>query len=229
MAEPTRIRIAVDGPAGAGKGTVCRSIAQRFGLAYLDTGSIYRAVALHALQQELFDAEALGAWVADMDFRFELSDEGRVSAHLEGHEVTQTLREERVGEAASRVAAMPEVREALLTFQRQYGAPHHVILDGRDVGTVVMPDAELKIFLTASLEARSERRTLELQEKGESVSLPEIRSRIAERDRRDQSRTHAPLSAAHDAITVDTTLLSQTESIETVARLVAPLVEISTE
>ncbi|ABK42700.1 cytidylate kinase [Magnetococcus marinus MC-1] len=223
MAE--RLRIAVDGPAGAGKGTVCRAVARRYQWAYLDTGAIYRAVALHALNSENFEETSLAQWAAQMDFRFEVDAQGDAHAFLEGTEVTNKLRDEQVGETASQVAAMPAVRTALLDFQRNYGSPQSVILDGRDVGTVVLPDADLKIYLTASLQARAQRRTLELQGKGESVSMDRIKSRIEERDARDQSRATAPLAAAPDAQTVDTTYLSQTESIETVARLVASLLE----
>ncbi|MEG3638253.1 (d)CMP kinase [Magnetococcus sp. PR-3] len=223
-----RMRLAVDGPAGAGKGTICRAIANRFELAYLDTGAIYRAVGLHALDTNNRDEAALAQWATAMDFRFEVDNQGQARAYLDNQEVTARLRDEKVGESASHVAAMPSVRRALLDFQRNYGNPQSVILDGRDVGTVVLPDADLKVFLTASLEARAERRTLELQAKGESVSIGEIRSRIEERDARDRNRATAPLAAAPDAQTVDTTYLSQTESIETVARLVAELMPSST-
>ncbi|MBF0285979.1 MAG: (d)CMP kinase [Magnetococcales bacterium] len=220
-AKGDRVIIAVDGPAGAGKGAVCRAVAERFGLAYLETGAIYRAVGLLALRQGVSDEAGLAELARTMPFSFRSVGPGRFGAYLGEEEVTAQLREEAVGEAASKAAALPEVRRALLHFQRGYGGPPGVILDGRDVGTVVWPEADLKIFLTASLEERAKRRALELREKGETASLEEIRQRMAERDARDSSRTHAPLLPATDAVTLDTTPLTLDESIARVTLLVA--------
>ncbi|OSM06238.1 (d)CMP kinase [Magnetofaba australis] len=217
-----RFLVAVDGPAGAGKGTVCREAARQFGLAYLDTGALYRAVGLHALQQDQWDPEALAQWAAQMDFTFrDLGAEVGFHAFLDGVDVHEQLRREESGVAASKVASMLPVRAALLDFQRAYGAPGAAILDGRDVGTVVLPDAQVKIFLTASLDARAKRRTLELQEKGESVSFTQIRDQMAQRDERDAKRSHAPMVVAAGATVVDTSELTLPQSVQTVARIIA--------
>ncbi|MBF0309173.1 MAG: (d)CMP kinase [Magnetococcales bacterium] len=220
----SRLVIAVDGPAGAGKGSVCRAVAHHFGFDYLDTGTLYRAVALLMLERNWPEEESLLAEAAShLDFRFESRNADEFRAFLEGRDVSDNLREERVGEAASRVAAMPAVRQALLTFQRHYGGERDLILDGRDVGTVVFPEAPLKVFLTASLEARAERRALELQERGETASLSGVYARMAARDARDSGRSHAPLLPAADAVVVDTTLLTREQSILQVVKLVQAL------
>jgi CMP/dCMP kinase len=224
VAKGPRLVVAVDGPAGAGKGAVCRAVAARFGFSYLDTGSLYRAVALLSLNKEVEEAALLGRLAAEMPFEFrEVSGSG-FRAFLGDEDVSEALRQEVVGRQASQVAAVPQVREALLTFQRRYGGAENIILDGRDTGTVVWPDADLKLFLTASLEERAKRRALELQGKGETVSFPKIRDMIAERDARDSNRAHAPLAAAADARRVDTTELTLELSIECVAKMVAELV-----
>ncbi|MBF0455639.1 MAG: (d)CMP kinase [Magnetococcales bacterium] len=220
----SRYVVAVDGPAGAGKGAVCRAVAQRYGFSYLDTGSIYRAVALLSLNNPLSDQEALGCLAAQMPFEFRAVEGAGFRAFLGGEDVTVALREERVGLRASQVAAVPQVRQALLTFQRRYGGSQNIILDGRDTGSVVWPDADLKIFLTASLDERAKRRALELQQKGETVSFHKIRERIAQRDEQDSSRAHAPLAPAPDARRVDTTLLTLEQSIDRVADLVDEMV-----
>ncbi|MBF0187562.1 MAG: (d)CMP kinase [Magnetococcales bacterium] len=217
----TRLIIAVDGPAGSGKGSVCRSVADRFGLAYLETGAIYRAVGLIALEQGLDAPESLAEAAAEMPFTFRALGGGNYGAFLGEREISDDLRREEVGERASQVSAIPDVRQALLGFQRGYGGSDDAILDGRDVGTVVCPDAGLKIFLTASLEARAERRALELQAKGEPVSLREVSARMAARDARDSGRSHAPLKPAEDAVIVDTTPMTKSESIERVAALIS--------
>lgn len=211
--------IALDGPAGAGKGTVCRAVAAHFELAYLDTGSIYRAMGLLSLRREERDEEALAALAAGMDFEFRFQA-GGPRAFLDGEDVSEALREEAVGSRASEVAAMPKVREALLAFQRGYGGERDAILDGRDVGTVVWPDASLKIFLTASLEERAKRRALELQERGEPVNYSQVQALMAERDARDSGRAHAPLAHADDALLVDTTGKTAEEVINQVVQLV---------
>lgn len=210
--------IAVDGPAGAGKGTVCRAAAAHFGLAYLDTGSIYRAVGLLALRRGIEDPAALAQAAGGMDFNFRPDEKGVYRAWLDGEEVSADLRREEVGQAASRVSALPGVRQALMAFQRRYGAPGDAILDGRDVGTVVFPDADLKLYLDASLEERARRRAEELQAKGELVNFNKIMADMAERDARDAERAHAPMKPASDAVVVDTTTLSLVESIQRVIR-----------
>ncbi len=218
----SRFVVAVDGPAGAGKGAVCRAVAARFGFDYLDTGSIYRAVALLSLRADVSaDAvEKLAELAARMPFAFRETQGLGFRAFLGREDVSDALREERVGRRASRVAALPPVREALLTFQRLYGGGNDIILDGRDTGTVVWPDADIKVFLTADLEERAKRRALELQGKGETVSFPKIRDMMAERDARDSSRAHAPLAPAPDAHHIDTTTLTLEESIAAVVGIV---------
>lgn len=219
-----RLVVALDGPAGAGKGTVCRAVARRCGLAYLDTGSIYRAVGLLSLEKGLEKGKDIANVASSMDFSFRLLENNEYHAFLNGVDVSRQLREERVGEQASKVSALPEVRAALLDFQRAYGGAENAILDGRDVGTVVFPDAGLKIFLTASLEERAKRRALELQAREETVSLSEIRQRMAERDARDAGRTHAPMAHAEDAVIIDTSDLSPQEASERVVNLVLNMV-----
>ncbi|MBF0358457.1 MAG: (d)CMP kinase [Magnetococcales bacterium] len=216
--------VAVDGPAGAGKGAVCRAVASRFAFSYLDTGSIYRAVALLSLQKNIESDQELGELAASMPFEFRQVEGVGFRGFLAGEDVSDALREEQVGRKASHVAAVPQVRAALLTFQRHYGGDKNIILDGRDTGTVVWPDADLKVFLTASLEERAKRRALELQGKGETVSFQKIRDMIARRDARDAGRTHAPLAAAADAQHVDTTRLTLDQSIDCVAKMVDKMV-----
>ncbi|MBF0132094.1 MAG: (d)CMP kinase [Magnetococcales bacterium] len=219
-----RLVVAVDGPAGAGKGAVCRWVALQYDFEYLDTGAIYRAVALLSLQHGgLADQpDRLATMAREMAFVFSPVD-GRFVASLDGADVTLALRQETVSMEASRVAALGPVRSALLDFQRNYGGKKNILLDGRDIGTVVWPEAQRKIFLTASLEERAKRRALELQEKGETVSLPGLLAEMKLRDARDMARAHAPMVPADDAIIVDTTFMTLEESQHQVAALIAPL------
>jgi cytidylate kinase len=185
--------IAVDGPAAAGKGTLARRLAQHFGLAFLDTGALYRAAALRALESGGDPADPA---VAEAAAR-------RVSPEDTGD---RRLREERVAQAASIVSAIPGVRAALLQFQRDFAArPPGAVLDGRDIGTVVCPDADVKIYVTASLEARAERRFQELRRAGETVIYERVLQDMKARDERDSARRTAPLRPADDAIVLDTT------------------------
>ncbi|MEO5341611.1 MAG: (d)CMP kinase [Magnetococcus sp. MYC-9] len=220
IAKGNRFVVAVDGPAGAGKGAVCRAAASQCRLAYLETGAIYRALALLSLREAVEQPQILAERAASMPFAYQAMGNGLFRAFLADEDVTDALRGETVGQAASRIAAIPTVRTALLAFQRLYGQGHHLILDGRDVGTAVWPDADLKIFLTASLEERAKRRVLELQEAGKNASFPEIYAAMAERDQRDAGRVAAPLRAAPDAITVDTTRLTLEQSVDQVLQLV---------
>lgn len=198
--------IAIDGPSGSGKGTIARLVRSWLGWHLLDSGALYRLVGLAALEQAvaLDDAQALAAIARDLPVTF-VDDATETKVILAGLDVTDAIRTERCGAAASEVAAWPEVRAALLARQRAFQLPPGLVADGRDMGTVVFPAAELKIFLTASAEERARRRHNQLKEKGLSVNLAQLLGAIVERDRRDQQRAVAPLKPAADAILLDTT------------------------
>lgn len=213
--------MAIDGPTAAGKSTVAREIARRLGYAYLDTGAMYRAVALVARRRgtRFSDHEALTLLARELAIEFTGSpDGGRVLA--DGEDVTDAIRSPEVSEASSRVSTIPEVREAMVARQRVLAAAGGVVMEGRDIGTVVLPDAEVKVFLTASLEARAGRRHAELAARGVAASLEEVRRQVADRDRRDETRAHSPLRPAPDAVTVDTTALTLEEAIAAVLDVV---------
>ena len=202
--------IAVDGPSGVGKGTLCQALAQHLGWHLLDSGSLYRLTALAAQKHgvPLDDETRLAALAARLEVRFEPLPGRETQVLLEGEDVSATIRSEACGNAASRVAALPAVRAALLQRQRDFRQPPGLVADGRDMGTVVFPDAPVKIFLTASPTARAIRRYNQLREKGISVSLAALAREIAERDARDAGRAIAPLRPASDAHVLDTTELS---------------------
>jgi cytidylate kinase len=204
--------ITIDGPSGAGKGTVCRLLAQKLGWEILDSGAIYRVLALASIHHQIepTDEESLMPLAAHLDVQF-LSTETSSKIVLEGEEVTQAIRNEEVGGIASQIAALPRVREALLRRQRAFRQLPGLIADGRDMGTVVFPDAEIKVFLTASAEERANRRYLELKEKGHDVKIGDLLSEIQARDDRDTNRTVAPMVPAEDAIEVDSTNISAQE------------------
>lgn len=198
--------ITIDGPSGSGKGTISSMLAQRLGWRFLDSGALYRLVALacqnHAI--ELDNIEAVVTIAAHLDVQFDTRTQ-TTRILLEGEDVTDTIRTETVGNSASKVAAIPSVREALLGRQRDFLGEPGLLADGRDMGTVVFPDAELKIFLTASAEERSKRRYNQLKDKGLDVNLADLLNEISERDKRDSERTVSPLVPADDAILVDST------------------------
>ena len=214
--------ICIDGPSGAGKGTLSQRLATDLGWHLLDSGALYRAVGfagrLAAVSLEDSAAVAGIARSLDVDFR---PTEGGVSVWLAGEDVTAHLRTEEGGRDASTVAALPAVREALLLRQQELARPPGLIADGRDMGTVVFQRAPLKIFLTASAEARAERRFRQLQGMGESVSLARLLTDIQQRDARDQSRTVSPLVPAEDAIIIDSTALSADEVLQAARDLAA--------
>ncbi len=215
MTDPSRPPIvAIDGPSGSGKGTVSRQLAIRLGWHYLDSGALYRLVGLAATRGrvDLGDAERVAALAAALDVRFAPAAELE-RVYLDGTEVAAELRTEQAGEAASRVAAIPAVRTALLQRQRDFARWPGLVADGRDMGTVVFPDAVLKVFLTASAEERAMRRHKQLKEKGIDVSLPDLSWDIAQRDARDANRTVAPLRPAPDARVIDSTSLSPGEVV----------------
>ncbi len=206
--------VTIDGPSGSGKGTIGRRLAQKLGWHYLDSGALYRLVALAGLRRHLdfTDKRALAEIAATLDARFTASGAGE-RVYLDGIDVSGDLRTERAGDAASKVAVIPEVREALLTRQRNFAVPPGLVADGRDMGTVVFPDALLKVVLTASAEARAMRRHKQLKEKGIDVSLPDLSWDIAQRDARDATRTVAPFRPAPDAQTIDSTSLTPEEVV----------------
>lgn len=202
--------IAIDGPSGSGKGTIARRVATELGWALLDSGALYRLVALAGAARGLpaDDEPAHAALAAALDARFEADERGGERILLDGRDVTRELRTEQAGAGASRVAAMPAVRAALLDRQRAYAVPPGLVADGRDMGTVVFPGAGAKVFLTASAEERALRRYKQLKEKGLTVNLAALSQEILERDRRDSTRPVAPLRPADDALVIDSTGLT---------------------
>ncbi len=199
--------LTIDGPSGSGKGTVSRLVAGALGWGLLDSGALYRLVALAARRggAVLDDAAALSRLAARFDIRFGSGPHGEEIVWLDGADVTRDIRTEKAGSDASKVAALPAVRAALLERQRAFAVPPGLVADGRDMGTVVFPEAKAKIFLTASLEERAARRHNQLKEKGVAATLAALSLEIAERDKRDISRSASPLVASADAIVLDTT------------------------
>ena len=207
--------ITIDGPSGAGKGTLCKAMAEALQWHLLDSGAIYRVLALAALHHhvDVTSEDALVPLAVHLDVRF-VSTDGKLEVILEGEDVSGEIRTQEVANAASQVAAFPRVREALLRRQRGFRDEPGLIADGRDMGTVVFPDAPVKIFLDASSEERANRRMLQLQEKGFSVNFERLLAEIKERDDRDRNRAVAPLVPAADALVLDSTTLSIEQVIE---------------
>ncbi len=199
--------VTIDGPSGSGKGTISRAVARHVGWHLLDSGALYRLVALAGVAAGAAseDARRHAELAARMDVDFGSAPDGAERVWLDGWDVTEALRSEAAGQGASRVAAWPEVRAALLERQRAFARPPGLVADGRDMGTVVFPQADLKIFLTATPEERALRRHKQLKDKGSDVSLPALSREIAERDIRDQTRQVAPLRPAPDACVIDST------------------------
>lgn len=211
--------ITVDGPGGSGKGTLSGMLAARLGWHLLDSGALYRLLAFAAQKRgtDLADEQALVQLAANLDVQFIADAEGgEQRIMLEGDDVSRTIRTETVGAGASRVAALPAVRQALLARQQAFRETPGLVADGRDMGTVVFPDAQLKIFLTASPEIRAERRYRQLLEKGETASLAGLLDEINARDERDMNRSVAPLRPAEDAVLIDSSHMSIENVLETV-------------
>ncbi|MEZ3502339.1 MAG: (d)CMP kinase [Lachnospiraceae bacterium] len=212
--------IAIDGPAGAGKSTVAKRIARELNYIYVDTGAMYRAMALYLIHNQVDsrDQAAIAEACRYADISIEYQD-GEQVVLLNGENVNAYLRTEEVGNMASVSSAVPEVRLKLVELQRRLAAKADVVMDGRDIGTYVLPDADVKIYLTASSRTRAERRFLELKEKGGNRSLDEIEQDIVERDRRDMSREFAPLRQAEDAVLVDSSDMTADEVVERIISL----------
>ncbi|WFQ81018.1 (d)CMP kinase [Xenorhabdus sp. SF857] len=220
--------ITVDGPSGAGKGTLCQALAETLNWQLLDSGAIYRVLALAAIhhQVDIQSEDAMVPLAANLDVRF-VPANGKLRVILEGEDVSNEIRTETVGNTASQAATFPRVREALLRRQRAFRIAPGLIADGRDMGTVVFPDAPVKIFLDASAEERARRRMLQLQEKGFSVNFENLLSEIQERDYRDRNRAVAPLVPAQDALILDSTSMSIEEVIDNALAYARNALEIS--
>ncbi|EOS79776.1 cytidylate kinase [Dorea sp. 5-2] len=212
--------VAIDGPAGAGKSTIARLVAKEKGYIYVDTGAMYRGLAIHFLDQGIGAGETERVIEAckDADVKIRYED-GIQQVYLNGTNITGRLRDEAVGQMTSKCSAIPEVREKLLDLQRELARTQDVIMDGRDIGTCVLPDADVKVYLTASVKTRAKRRYDELAAKGESCSLDEIERDIEERDERDMNRETAPLRQAEDAVLVDSSDMTIEDVVRTIAGL----------
>jgi cytidylate kinase len=219
MVEPIPI-ITIDGPGGVGKGTVSRILARRLGWHLLDSGALYRLVGLSALRRgiALEDEAGLAAIASNLDVNFSGNGGDDAVILLDGEDVSNALRTEHAGMAASRVAALSAVRRALLDRQRQFRRPPGLVADGRDMGTVIFPDARFKVFLQASRGERAARRYKQLKDKGMSVSLDALLKEIEERDMRDSGRQVAPMRPADDAVIIDTTHMGIEEVVDSILR-----------
>ncbi|MBR7081974.1 MAG: (d)CMP kinase [Oscillospiraceae bacterium] len=220
------INIAIDGPSGAGKSTLAKMLAADFGFIYVDTGAIYRSVGLYVLRKGIGskDAAAVSAALPEIDVEMRYNDGAQLMI-LNGEDVTSLLRTPEVSIYASDVSAMPDVRRFLLEKQRKLAKENSVIMDGRDIGTVVLPDAEIKIFLTASPETRAKRRFIELTEKGIETTYEDVLADQFYRDKNDSSRALAPLKPAADAVYVDTTYCDLEESKRILRKIVEEKLE----
>ena len=214
--------IAMDGPSGAGKSTMARALAARLGFLYVDTGAIYRTVGLYTARQggDCGRKEDVVSRLPELRLSLAYGEDGLQHMFLQGEDVTEAIRDNAVSRYASQVSAYPEVRAFLLEMQRELARTHNVIMDGRDIGTVVLPQADLKVFLTASVEERARRRWAELAARGQEVDLDTVREEIARRDYDDTHRAAAPLRKAADAVEVDTSHLNFQESLDALLALV---------
>lgn len=214
------IVIAIDGPSGAGKSTVARGVAERLNYLYVDSGAMYRAVALCALEQGIppDDAARVTACARPLQINLEKTATG-IQVRVDGRDVTEAIRQPQVSQAASRVATIPAVRELLVAQQQRIGAAGGIVMEGRDIGTVVFPRGELKIFLTASSEVRAQRRYEQQREQGIESSLEKTRREVEERDQRDASRSVSPLRQAPDAVYLESTAMTADEVVDVIVRL----------
>lgn len=221
-----RFAIAVDGPAGSGKSTVAKMVARKLGIIYVDTGAMYRTVALHCTQENipLEDEAAVVAALDGLNMRIQPDTEGQ-RIFLNEEDVTAKIRTAEIGKGASVVAAYQKVRERMVELQQEMAKEHSVIMDGRDIGTVVLPHAEVKIYLDAGVEERTRRRVGELEAKGETADFEEIKKMIIQRDYNDMHREHSPLKKAEDAISLDSTGMSIAEVQQAILDITAERVK----
>ena len=212
--------IAIDGPAGAGKSTIAKRIAKQLGYIYVDTGAMYRAMGLYFIREGIAaeDGETISAKCAEVDVSIEYID-GEQVVFLNGENVNSFIRTEEVGNMASATSAYPAVRTKMVSLQHKLAQKADVVMDGRDIGTCVLPNADVKIYLTADARVRANRRFLELQAKGEACDIDKIEQDIIERDRRDMTREMSPLKQAEDAVLVDSSYMTVDEVIETIIDL----------
>ena len=215
------ISVAIDGPSGAGKSTVARAVAERMGYVYVDTGAMYRAIGLAVYRRGITGEDTAGiiASLPTVDISLAYQD-GMQHVLLNGEDVSEAIRTPEIAQYASKVSAVPEVRRFLLDVQRDMAKNSNILMDGRDIGTVILPDAPVKIFLTASAKTRAERRYRELKEKGQQVTLEGVLADIQARDRQDTTRAVAPLRQADDAVLLDTSALDLEQSIAAVLRII---------
>lgn len=217
------ISIAIDGPSGAGKSTISRKAAEKFGFIYVDTGAIYRTIGLATKIRgvSLDDTAAVVALLPTLEIELKYNDAGEQHMYLDGNDVSRDIRLPEVSMLASRVSAIPEVRAFLVDMQRGMAEKYDVIMDGRDIGTVILPNADLKIFLTADVRDRARRRYEELHAKGMEKPFDEVLAEMEKRDEQDTQRAAAPLKAADDAVLLDTSGNTLEESIDEVCRLIS--------
>ena len=214
MKEP--FAIAIDGPSGAGKSTLAKAVAAELGCVYLDTGAIYRTVAYHMILMGISpkDKDGVKRLIDDVNIKIDFPGDGKQHMLLNGHDVTDEIRTPEVSVGASQVSAYPVVRDVLLDLQRDTARHSSVVMDGRDIGTVVLPNADVKIFLTADVKVRAKRRLKELEQRGQRADYQTILAEIVQRDRQDSLRSAAPLKQAEDAVLLDTTHLDLTQTVD---------------
>lgn len=215
------INVAIDGPAGAGKSTIAKAVAAKLGYIYVDTGALYRTVALSAARKGILDdTDKIIEMLGDIEVKLGFADDGTQCVYLNGEEVSSFIRTPEISMGASKVSAIPEVRDFLLDLQRNIARENNVIMDGRDIATVVLPHANPKIFLTATAECRAKRRYKELLEKGESVRYENVLADVNQRDYQDSHREIAPLKPTDESIMADTSDLELEESVEMVINII---------
>lgn len=215
------INVAIDGPAGAGKSSIAKAAAKVLGYIYVDTGALYRAIALNAVRNNVVDdTDALTAMLENTSVKLQFDENGNQCVILNGEDVSSLIRTSEISMGASKVSAVPAVRAFLLNLQRDIAKNNNVIMDGRDIGTVVLPNADVKIFLTASPECRAERRYKELVEKGENITFEEVLEDVNNRDYQDSHREIAPLKPSETSVIADTTGNSLEESTDLIVKII---------